>query len=634
MLFNIVDPVYFDKCLKSIEEAFYSLGQDNQIKSIKEASQKYSSKQINEKNLYKVFGYGEREDKDERMPYLDSYHTFFLQRKEGAEDITSIKSSKNEGNFHHFVNVVAALARLIIYFKDPANADEAFGANRDGALKLNENERELLVYKKKPDIRTFKLMLAGFYHDLGKTITDPRHPMEGAVILSCHTTEKRLMLDKIAKDYKSDFEIKRDDFLYIADLVLFHDQYGTLSTGEDGYMTLVYVIDKINRYSLNPDQEINNGGIQSHIGRCKKHIFDLWLLNVADIMVSMENKFDKQMQWRDPALATDSIFNFFRSEKGARLRHDLEITFDLLKKHTEDGKSGHCDDLTTLNIESHKWSKKHSIERLRRLVTELLRPAINDIKVMILVNYFLSSPNELPKNLELPESLKQPKNLEKLIRLNFNKFVEQYKKSKKETGSQDLTNPQNAYKLLYDIGEELLLLPEAHWNLLITRSIQSVADFDDFTTRLSWIGKMDYSLGFLREILNHALYQVSREIISAATDDEKTANDLFFKISPQEPVKRTGWIRDPKCDNLITEDPKSYCITQAVFFADNFVATMIQIFEYLLFRERAIDRLRNIEFSDTKNRLTWDKLNQLLSLEGPYRARRSIQAILQTIYLY
>lgn len=202
-----------------------------------------------------------------------------------------------------------------------------------------------------------------------------------------------------------------------------------------------------------------------------------------------------------------------------------------------------------------------------------------------------------------------------------------------ETGRTPPKGPQEAYKTLYDILEELLVLPEAHLNLLITRSIQSVADFDDFTTRLSWIGKMDYALGFLKEILNQALYQVSREIISE-TMDEQTANDLFFKKSSPEPIKRSGWIRDPKFDDLRTVDHKFYCNTQAVFFADNFVATMIQIFEHLLFREQFIDRLRNIEFNDTKKRLTLDKLNQLLSFEGPYRARRSIQAILQTIYLY
>jgi len=50
-------------------------------------------------------------------------------------------------------------------------------------LKLHEHDRELLVYKNSPDNRTFKLMLAAFYHDLGKTIIDARHPMEGLLFL-------------------------------------------------------------------------------------------------------------------------------------------------------------------------------------------------------------------------------------------------------------------------------------------------------------------------------------------------------------------------------------------------------------------------------------------------------------------
>jgi len=53
-------------------------------------------------------------------------------------------------------------------------------------------------------------------------------------------------------------------------------------------------------------------------------------------MVSLENKFDEQSQWRNPKLPRKIYLSFFRSEKGARLRHDLEISFDLLKKHLDD----------------------------------------------------------------------------------------------------------------------------------------------------------------------------------------------------------------------------------------------------------------------------------------------------------
>lgn len=575
MLFNIVNPERFQECLESVKNAFYP------------------SKDINDV-LYKVFAEGEN---PLSMPYLNSYLEFFLQRKPAEFEANSmsiepISSSKNAGNYYHFVNVVAALARLIIYFQDPKNVDYVFAANSDGHLKLHEHDRGLLVYDKIPSMRTFRLMLAGFYHDLGKTVTDPRHSMEGAIVLAHHTTQNRHKLDKIAKRYNKLFEFERDDLLFIADLVLFHDQYGTLSTGEDGYMALVYAIDRIKRYSLKPDPEREDTGINC-FERCKKYIFDLWLLNVADIIVSREKKFVNQTDWLQEDTANAKIETFFKDEKGVRLRHDFEITLALLKKHTKNGKSGHCDDLSTLESESHNWSKRHSIERLRRLVTELLTA-----------------------NMPIGD-----------IREKIDNLLENQETSNKTTDILDLIKM---------IINELQNLPESHWNSLLTRSIQSVADFDDFTTRLSWIGKMDYALGFFQKILQQALYQVTCELIMQNEGDIQIAKTLFGGNPTKEQAKRTGWIRDPGYDDLKNEGatPKFYCKTQAVFFADNFVATMIQILEHLLFRDQAIGRLRNIEFSDTRNRLTEDKLNQMLSLEGPYRARRSIQSILQTIYLY
>jgi len=653
MLFNIVNPDNFKECLKNVEKAFYCLKEqeyeqyekvekwdgftppvnllicnfeeldsaDTKEKKITEAidefkkldsdeaKEKKIAKAIDEnEKLYKVIADDNKVVDSLSMPYLDSYHELFLKRdyKSKTKSIFSIDSSKNKGNYYHFINVVAALARLIIYFQKPKNVDSVFAANSDGLLKLHEHDRGLLVYDKIPSMRTFKLMLAGFYHDLGKTITDPRHPMEGAIVLAYHTTQKRLKLDKIAKKYNKIFEFERDDLLFIADLVLFHDQYGTLSTGEDGYIALVNAIDRIKRYSLKPDLEKEDIGIQS-FERCKKHIFDLWLLNVADIMVSRARKGEKQTEWDKEDEANAKIVDFFMDEKGVRLRHDFEITFDLLRKQTKDGESGHSDDLSTLESEAYNWSKKHSIERLRRLVTELLTAPnpIGDIR------------QKITKLLEPSETTKD---------------IQQQKSDLKQETLDELTRKGLTHVMM--IIDELLRLPESHWNLLLIRSIQSVADFDDFTTRLSWIGKMDYALGFFQKILRQALYQIVCEIIMLEKGDIKIVETLFGK-APKE-LKRTGWIRDLGIADLEKEGSTQpfYCKTQAVFFADNFVATMIQILEHLLFRERAIDRLRNIEFSDTRDRLTEDKLNQVLSLEGPYRTRRSIQAILQTIYLY
>ncbi|MFM7479345.1 MAG: hypothetical protein ACKO2T_27465, partial [Microcystis aeruginosa] len=68
--------------------------------------------------------------------------------------------------------------------------------------------------------------------------------------------------------------------------------------------------------------------------------------------------------------------------------------------------------------------------------------------------------------------------------------------------------------------------------------------------------------------------------------------------------------------------------------ADNYVITVIQILGHLLFREQSLDNPRNVEFNDATKRLTENKINQILSFEGPSRARKSIDLILQTIYVY
>lgn len=152
-------------------------------------------------------------------------------------------------------------------------------------------------------------------------------------------------------------------------------------------------------------------------------------------------------------------------------------------------------------------------------------------------------------------------------------------------------------------------LSEKQWNAAIVRAIQAVTHYNEFAQRFSRIGKMDYALGFFQKISDAALERVEKELQGQTS---------------------TGWIRreEGNIEAAFLEQ------TQARFFADNYAATVIQILGYLVFREPTSDRVRNIEFSDAKNRLTDEKIPQLLSLEGPARSRRSIQFILQTIYLY
>jgi hypothetical protein len=157
-----------------------------------------------------------------------------------------------------------------------------------------------------------------------------------------------------------------------------------------------------------------------------------------------------------------------------------------------------------------------------------------------------------------------------------------------------------------------ILLGDEDWHPIIVRAIQAVSDRDDFITRLSWIGKMDYALGFFQQLAKYALDKVLQELQSPDT-------------------VHTGWLRRTT-DNDIAD--YYLCRVQATFFADNFATTVIGILAYVLFRQPSIDRLRNIEFSDASRRLTPHKIEQLLALEGPLRARSSAEAIMQTIYFY
>ena len=440
--------------------------------------------------------------------------------------------------------MVAALARLVHYFQDAGHLHKIF---EDRAPEYGG-----LVYDRQPTLRTFKLMLAAFYHDIGKCVVDPRHAVEGAIILAHHTTQGRFAIDRNVKHYHPDYEFERDDFLFVADLVLYHDHYGTVGTGEDSYLPLVDVIDRIKRYSLKHDVDKTN-----QFGWSLRYLFDLWLLNVADIMVSLNWKpanqgrknwkFTPQVEWLEPKSAKDSIAAFFDSPKGNDLVHDFKITAELLKRHCQ---KKHSDDLEPLEAAAHDYSKRHVIERLRRLVTASLIAPLAD-----------------------------------------------------RAGGDDAREIVRIARYIQSLSEE-------QWNAAIARSIQAIASYSEFTQRFAWIGKMDYALGFFQNIGAAALQRIEQELRGTKTP--------------------SGWI-PPAEPNIGAEFMAQ---AQAQFFADNFAATVVQILGYLIFREPASDRVRNIEFSDAKTRLTDEKMPQLLSLEGPARTRRSIQFILQTIYLY
>ena len=460
-------------------------------------------------------------------------------------------ASKNDGNYNHFVNVFSALARLVMYFANQHNLCHLF--------EVREKEFSHLVFDETPSLRTFLLILAGFYHDIGKSVTDPRHAMEGAILLAYHTTSSRYDLHRIAKSHRPDHRFEREDLMYVAGLVLYHDHFGTLATGEDGYMALVNVIDRFKRYSLKHDQDK-----ERQLEWTRRYLFDLWLLNVADIMVSMERKWQEQEEWLDEEKSKQWIGNFLTGEKGGCLVHDLKVTFHLLegvqvKSHNTVHVKRHTDDLTRLFAAALDCAKRHAIERLQRLASNALIAPLAKIEA-------------------------------------------DYRKKATPLSPQE--------EMHQAIVKRLSKLRDCDWQSIIIRNLQAVGDRSEFIDRLSWIGRMDYSLGFFQKLASVSLKKLAEEL---------------------EGKTRTGWVRT---DHDGIDDPDYYHQAQAEFFADNFVASVVSILSYVLFREPSIDRLRNIEFSDASARLTDNKIEQLLALEGPFRTRRAVEAIMQTIYFY
>jgi hypothetical protein len=530
-----------------------------------------------------------------KFPFIDRFHEYFLRRQwdyperhtrtHGSDGLYNLfrlyphnpddpnasregegNYSKTHGDYNHFVNVVAALARLINYFHDINNVKKLLGYNlgisEERQPRLMERARNI-VYETIPDMRTFKLMLAAFYHDLGKTVANPRHGMEGSLILEFHSSQSPYQLNQIVLGSNIDRQFESDDLLFIAEFLKYHDKYGTLSTGEDGYLQLIEIIDSIKRYSIK-HKTSNSNDRSEQIQWSQRYLFDLWLLNLADIIVSIKNKWKLQdgerddqhtdePNWMEFNKAQDYIEGFLGLNNPNTqlqfddLKHDLLISLDLLEEHN---KKKHTDNTSALKTKALDYAKRHSVERIRRLIVASLQRPIDQYQ---------------------RESV-----MEKLI-------------------------------------DNLESLSEEQWNSRIANSIKAISDLQEFCDRLAWIGKMDYSLGFFIKIAARAFLKVKDEL--------------------ENPCFQTHWLTSKRADAF--GDHEDYLAkVQAEFFADNYVAIVVQILSYLLFRDSYSEHFRNIEFSDAANRLTDEKIDKIIDLEGPYRTRKSIELILQTVTMY
>lgn len=535
------------------------------------------------------------------MPFLERFHLYFFERQWNTpymaphlcmNDLFNLirskdpidNFSKNSGNYFHFLNVVAAMAHLIHFFSQPENFDlikaDAFPKDKSEVL------CDILKYDPNGDQRTFLLMMAAFYHDIGKTIVDHRHAMEGAMILSNYPSQVLYYLKEISASYTG-INFEQTSLLYIADLLYFHDLYGTLSTGENSYLKLTEVMKRLYRYGDENDSNRYNDFY--------RHIFDLWLLNLADIIVSISNKYELQDWVEKPFAEKETDIRSFLGDQlnpivpqlsmekdhGNRLKHDLKLTYLITDTFSS---RHHAEYLDIVEKKLYEEAGAHAIERIRRLIQCCFSSDIINIAYKKVIDFFP----------------------------NFKSHVTSLRNGDQTT----------LYEYIPSFFEGLNTIPDMALNKTIDNSIKSLGDFREFCKRFSWVGQMDYSLGFFKMIAGRALRQVLKEM-----------------IDPVDTL-RTGWINDKK-DDFINRTAGNIDKGQfldkinAFYFVDNFVISLIYIINYLLFRERYFqETVRDLEFKNSSERLTPEKIDKILFFEGPARASRATMLTMETIFIY
>jgi hypothetical protein len=512
-----------------------------------------------------------------KFPFAGRYLAFLLKGKlwdciigSAQKKVTlEVKDSDNFGNFNHFLNVISALARLIEYFSDPHRVTRIFQQNLvrhtdpPSIVDFAKLGREL-CFSDLPSKRSFILMLAGYYHDIGKTIINRRHGLEGSLILSEYTSVSLFQLSEIAKSYQIHFTSQ--DLTFISDLILFHDIFGTISTGETGYLRLLEVVDSMKRASL----------ILPRIGdvkcRSRRNLFDLWLLNAADIIVSLDGKkFRCQEEWQSRKTAFKRLDEFFNPSKknpskGEGIAHDFWVSLKMMNVHNH---HKHSDNLSGLKQIAFDFSKRHVVERIRRLIAETVM------------------------------------------------------------GKGEKSERVNVRTILHAIQSEMT---EDQITSSIVKAICANEDFQTFCDKMAWIGHMDYALGFFEKILKKAMEYVDKELEFNARYRQRRLHGLTSGGDVPEDCERTGWIRDKQAAHL--NNSRVNVGTESLHFLQNYCSVIVQIIQYLLVRWGFIREIINLEFSDAQERLTDEKVRQIINLEGPFRFKRSIEVILRTVFVY
>ncbi len=244
------------------------------------------------------------------LPFDRYYAKMFGQAAEAnPAEAATILDRNVVGHYNHFCNVAASLAHFLSYAE--RQMDALLPKGEDGVERAFSSQRKL------------DSMFKAYYHDVGKTIVSRRHAVEGSALFAEPKASVRFRFDEIFAQYPECGIDSRTLSDYAVNIGA-HDLLGTISTGENGILSASSAINSFK--SLYADDK----------GRVKTAVFDLWLLNVADIIVSINHfipgytKWDAQpWQWTAPGNMDGDIEKLLNSYKGAYLLEDLDFTLQI-----------------------------------------------------------------------------------------------------------------------------------------------------------------------------------------------------------------------------------------------------------------------------------------------------------------
>jgi hypothetical protein len=279
--------------------------------------------------------------KELELPYAKSFITFFGKQTNKPDLSKCIENSDNYGHYNHFCNVVASMAHILHYAEHNMKAylpDEAFTPQR----KLD-------------------CLFTAYYHDIGKTIIPRRHAVEGKALLAERKASVIHLFEAIFAQHP-DCNLSALTLSVYTERIGAHDLFGTLSTGENGLLSLCGVVNIFKDLFDGRKEEVQSA------------IIDLWLLNLADIITSVpewggkpQNKFVPQ-DWTSvkPGGFDTVLCDYFKTFEGLCLLDDLSFALEIARAENMEEKA-------------KALAAKHSAHRFQRLAYATLGKVLGPV---------------------------------------------------------------------------------------------------------------------------------------------------------------------------------------------------------------------------------------------------------------